>query len=165
MYEVYAKSGKPGTVTIKNARKSGIMIEKVDVDGKGIAGASFNIFRFGEDTPLPNTPVTTGADGTVTIRRITPGHYQIQELRPANGYLPNDRVYDVTVEEGAQKLTKVQVVNHRAPDLTIVKRDSRTGKALAGAMFTVEKLENPDKGFVTGSPFTTDDKGEILLKD
>ena len=165
VYEVYAKSGKPGTVTIKNAQKSGIMIEKVDVDGKGIAGASFNIFRFGEDTPLPNTPVTTGADGTVTIRRITPGHYQIQELRPANGYLPNDRVYDVTVEEGAQKLTKVQVVNHRAPDLTIVKRDSRTGKALAGAMFTVEKLENPDKGFVTGSPFTTDDKGEILLKD
>lgn len=165
VYEVYAKSGKPGTVTIKNAQKSGIMIEKVDIDGKGIAGASFNIFRFGEDTPLPNTPVTTGADGTVTIRRITPGHYQIQELRPANGYLPNDRVYDVTVEEGAQKLTKVQVVNHRAPDLTIVKRDSRTGKALAGAMFTVEKLENPDKGFVTGSPFTTDDKGEILLKD
>ena len=165
VYEVYAKSGKPGTVTIKNAQKSGIMIEKVDVDGKGIAGASFNIFRFGEDTPLPNTPVTTGADGTVTIRRITPGHYQIQELRPANGYLPNDRVYDVTVEEGTQKLTKVQVVNHRAPDLTIVKRDSRTGKALAGAMFTVEKLENPDKGFVTGSPFTTDDKGEILLKD
>ena len=165
VYEVYAKSGKPGTVTIKNAQKSGIMIEKVDIDGKGIAGASFNIFRFGEDTPLPNTPVTTGADGTVTIRRVTPGHYQIQELRPANGYLPNDRVYDVTVEEGVQKLTKVQVVNHRAPDLTIVKRDSRTGKALAGAMFTVEKLENPDKGFVTGSPFTTDDKGEILLKD
>ena len=28
VYEVYAKSGKPGTVTIKNAQKSGIMIGK-----------------------------------------------------------------------------------------------------------------------------------------
>lgn len=165
VYEVYAESGKPGTVTIKNTLRSGIMIEKVDVDGKGIAGVSFNIFRFGEDTPLPNTPVTTGEDGTVTIRNIDPGQYQIKEIQPAGGFLPNTRVYDITVEAGEQKLTKVQVVNHRAPDLTIVKRDSQTGDTLSGAMFTVEKLENPNKGFVTGSPFTTDSKGEIVLKD
>ena len=165
IYEVYAESGKPGTVTIKNTLKSGIMIEKVDVDGKGIEGVSFNIFRFGEDTPLPNSPVTTGKDGTVTIRNIEPGHYQVQEIQPQKGFLPNDRVYDLTVEEGAQKLTKVQIVNHRAPDLTIVKRNSQTGEALSGAMFTVEKLENPDNGFVTGSPFTTDTQGEIVLKD
>lgn len=165
VYEVYAESGRPGTVTIKNTLRSGIMIEKVDVDGKGIEGVSFNIFRFGEDTPLPNSPVTTGKDGTVTIRNIDPGHYQIEEIQPADGFLENSRVYDVTVEEGAQKLTKVQIVNHRAPDLTIVKRDSQTGDTLSGAMFTVEKLENPNKGFVTGSPFTTDSKGEIVLKD
>ncbi|MBQ5588992.1 MAG: hypothetical protein IIU70_02450, partial [Anaerotignum sp.] len=114
IYEVYAESGKPGTVTIKNTLRSGIMIEKVDVDGKGIEGVSFNIFRFGEDTPLPKSPVRTGKDGTVTIRNIEPGHYQIEDIQPADGFLENGRVYDVTVEEGAQKMTKVQIVNHRA---------------------------------------------------
>ena len=165
VYEVYAASGRPGEVTIKNTLRSGIMIEKVDINGKGIEGVTFNIFRFGEDTPLPNSPVTTGKDGTVTIRNIDPGHYQIQEVQPKAGFLPNERVYDVTVEEGAQKLTKVQIVNHQAPDLTIIKRDSQTGETLKGAMFTVEKLEAPNKGFVTGSSFTTDMDGKILLKD
>lgn len=47
-------------------------------------------------------------------------------------------------------------INDESPDLTILKVDKQTGAPLAGAMFTVEKLEEPEKGFVTGSPFTTD---------
>lgn len=261
IYEVYAESGHPGEITIKNTKKSGILIRKVDVDGNGIEGVSFNIFRFGEDTPLPNSPVTTGDDGTARLDGLEPGHYQVQEVQAKPGYLLNSKKYDLVVEEGVEKTTIVEVVNHRqpdltirkvdkkdpdkglagavfevkevdgqalpgspyttgpdgsftiedidiengvskklviteiqppdgyelsspnvqyatmepdqdvtltfinneSPDLTILKVDKQTGAPLAGAMFTVEKLEEPEKGFVTGSPFTTDAEGKIVL--
>ena len=261
IYEVYAESGHPGEITIKNTKKSGILIRKVDVDGNGIEGVSFNIFRFGEDTPLPNSPVTTGDDGTARLDGLEPGHYQVQEVQAKPGYLLNSKKYDLVVEEGVEKTTIVEVVNHRqpdltirkvdkkdpdkglagavfevkevdgqalpgspyttgpdgsftiedidiengvskklviteiqppdgyelsspnvqyatmepdqdvtltfindeSPDLTILKVDKQTGAPLAGAMFTVEKLEEPEKGFITGSPFTTDAEGKIVL--
>lgn len=84
------------------------------------------------------------------------------EVTPAKGYLPLEQVYEVYAESGKPGTAIIQ--NHRAPDLTIIKRDSQTGAALSGAMFTVEKLQEPDKGFVSGSPFTTDTDGKILLK-
>lgn len=260
IYEVYAESGKPGEITIKNTKKSGIFIEKVDIEGNGIEGVSFNIFRFGESVPLPNSPVTTGQNGTVELS-LEPGNYQVQEVQAKQGYLIDNKKYDLVVEEGAENVTKVQIVNHRkpdltvkkvdkndpdkglsgavfevkeidgqtlqgspyttgpdgtftiedididnnvskklviteiqppagyelsepniqyatmepdkditltfindeSPDLTILKVDKQTGEPLAGAMFSVEKLEEPNKGFISGSPFTTDTEGKIIL--
>ena len=72
-------------------RNTGILIRKVDVDGNGIEGVSFNIFRFGEDTPLPNSPVTTGDDGTARLDGLEPGHYQVQEVQAKPGYLLNSK--------------------------------------------------------------------------
>lgn len=163
IYEVYAESGKPGEITIKNTKKAGIYIEKVDIEGNPIEGVSFNIFRFGEDTTIPNSPVTTNEDGIAEITGIEPGHYQVQEVQPKDGYLTNNKKYDLVVEEGIENITKIQIVNHRLPDLTVKKVDKKDPeKGLAGAVFEVKEV---DGQALEGSPYTTGVDGTFTIED
>lgn len=161
--EIYAESGKENSITIKNTKKAGITIEKVDVHGNGLEGVSFNIYRFGENTPIPNSPITTGADGTAKIENIEPGHYQIQEVAALDGYLLDDTKYDLVVEEGIEQNTIIKVVNKRLPDLTIRKVDeTNPEQGLPGAMFEVKQV---DGQALPGSPYTSGEDGIVKIED
>ena len=69
--------------------------------------------------------VTTGADGTVSLR-LAPGSYKITEKSvPAPYYLPSknaDREQTVSLNPGDEKT--VTFKDHKAPELTIFKDDS-----------------------------------------
>ncbi|OUP57506.1 SpaA isopeptide-forming pilin-related protein [Pseudoflavonifractor sp. An184] len=134
-------------------------------------------------TPIPGTvfrieaidgdyqhDVTTGQDGTVTLR-VQPGTYKITELSvPAPYYLPDkdaDREQTITLNAGDDK--EVTFKDHKAPELTIYKVDSITGAPVEGARFHVTYASN---GEAADAPATidygeivTDANGEIKLHE
>lgn len=134
-------------------------------------------------TPIPGTvfrieaidgdyqhDVTTGQDGTVTLR-VQPGTYKITEMSvPAPYYLPDkdaDREQTITLNAGDSK--KVVFKDYKAPELTIYKVDSVGGAPVEGAHFHVtytstgEAADAPES-FDFGE-ITTDANGEIRLHE
>ena len=134
-------------------------------------------------TPIPGTvfrieaidgdyqhDVTTGQDGTVTLR-VQPGTYKITELSvPAPYYLPDkdaDREQTITLNAGDSK--KVVFKDYKAPELTIYKVDSVAGAPVEGALFHVTYTST---GEAAGAPesfdfgeIKTDANGEIRLHE
>ena len=134
-------------------------------------------------TPIPGTvfrieaidgdyqhDVTTGQDGTVTLR-VQPGTYQITELSvPAPYYLPDkdaDRVQTITLNAGDEK--EVVFKDHKAPELTIYKVDSVAGAPVEGARFHVTYTSTGEAADAPESydfgEITTDANGEIRLHE
>lgn len=162
VYQVYAESGKPGKITIKNTKRSAIVIEKTDINGKPLEGVSFNIYNFGGVTPIPNSPVKTNAQGIATLENLNPGHYQVQEVAPPTGYLLDTKKYDLIVQEGETQTIRLKIVNKRLPDLIVKKVDkAHNDKGLAGAVFEVKET---DGQALPGSPYTTGADGTFTIK-
>ena len=128
--------GKETVVVMKNKKTPSVEIKKIDAEtSEPIAGVHFEITN--KNTRQVYTGVTD-QNGCITLSDVEEGWYEATEVTPAKGYLPLEQVYEVYAESG--KPGTVTIQNHRAPDLTIIKRDRQTGAALSGAMFTVEKL-------------------------
>ena len=70
--------------------------------------------------------------------------------------------YPLKVEEGNEKISKIQIVNHKLLNLTVKKVDSKTGKGLAGAVFSVKLV---DGQAVEGSPYTTGVDGTFTIEN
>ena len=121
-----------------------------------IPGTTFTIE--GIDSDYRND-VTTGEDGTVSLR-VAPGSYKvIEQSVPAPYYLPDrdaDREQTVSLNAGDEK--RLVFENHKAPELTIYKEDSVAGAPVEGARFHVTYTSN---GEASDAP-TTIDYGEIL---
>lgn len=54
-------------------------------------------------------------------------------------------------------------LDSRQPTFTLTKTDSYNGNPIPNAQFTIEKLDVPGKGSLTGNPFVTNDKGQISI--
>lgn len=84
-----------------------------------IAGALFGLFR-GNETEFTYTNAILTAesdkDGIFTFSNIPYGSWIIKELKPANGYLPNDEIYPVLINENGQEI-EIKVVNNRVPEI------------------------------------------------
>jgi len=163
IHQVYAESGKPGKITIKNTKKSRIVIQKTDSKNNPLQGVSFNIYNFGGTTPIPNSPVTTNEQGIAELENLNPGHYQVQEVSPPSGYMIDTKKYDLIVEEGENNTTSLKIVNKKLPSLTIRKVDTaQNDKGLAGAVFEVKET---DGQALAGSPYTTGADGSFKIEN
>ncbi len=86
---------------------------------KPIVGAKFGLFRSGETEFTAEKAILTaesGKDGVFVFEKIPYGNWLIKELQPANGYLPNEEIYPVTVSKNEQVIG-VTVVNDRIPEI------------------------------------------------
>ena len=86
---------------------------------KSIAGAVFGLFRTDTSEFTKETAVLideSGKDGVFVFEKIPYGNWLIKELQPANGYLPNEEIYPVTVSKNEQVIG-VTVVNDRIPEI------------------------------------------------
>ena len=114
--------------------------------------------------------MTTGADGTVSLR-VDPGTYRITEKSvPAPYYLPDkdaDRVQTISLNPGDEKT--VVFKNHKAPELTIFKEDSVAGAPIEGAKFHVTYTSNGEAADAPASVdfgyLFSDANGEIKLHE
>lgn len=86
---------------------------------KSIAGAVFGLFRTDTSEFTKETAVLiaeSGKDGVFGFEKIPYGNWLIKELQPADGYLPNEEIYPVTVSENEQVIG-ITVVNDRIPEI------------------------------------------------
>lgn len=93
-------------ITIENRYiRSDILGHKVDEDGKAIAGALFGLFKDGTEKLTEDTAFMTAEsdeNGIFRFEQIRYGKWIVKELRPAEGFVPNDKLYEVNVaEDGA----------------------------------------------------------------
>ena len=160
--------GDEKTLIFKNSKKPLLTISKTDADtGEIIPGTVFTIEGINSGY---KHDVTTGADGTVSLR-LDPGSYRITEKSvPAPYYLPSknaDRIQTISLKPGDEKT--VTFKDHKAPELTIFKEDSVAGAPIEGAKFHVTYTSN---GEAADAPSTidygyifTDANGQIKLHE
>lgn len=166
---IWLGPGDDRQLIFDNLKQPELTIAKVDAADSTtpIPGTVFRIEAIDGDY---QHDVTTGQDGTVTLR-VQPGTYKITELSvPAPYYLPDkdaDREQTITLNAGDDK--EVMFKDHKAPELTIYKVDSITGAPVEGARFHVTYASN---GEAADAPATidygeivTDANGEIKLHE
>ena len=166
---IWLGPGDDRQLIFDNLKQPELTIAKVDAADSTtpIPGTVFRIE--GVDSDYQHD-VTTGQDGTVTLR-VQPGTYQITELSvPAPYYLPDkdaDRVQTITLNAGDEK--EVTFKDHKAPELTIYKVDSITLDRVLGARFHVTYTSNGEAADAPDSSdfgeIVTDANGEIKLHE
>ena len=93
---------------------------KIDREtGENIAGALFGLFGINETEFTEETAILTSEsneEGIFTFENVPYGEYIIRELKPAEGYLPNEENYTVTISEN-KEIIKITVENDKIPEL------------------------------------------------
>lgn len=146
-----------------DAPMGGITVTKKDAaTGAKLPGAVFELSGNGESRTQ-----TTGADGMARFENLQPGVYTVREISAPEGYLlASPDAQQVTVAGGGTAsaiFANAQVTG----SIRIVKRDSLTKEALAGAEFTITRVsglpahQGKDDGEVV-AVLTTDAEGVAL---
>ena len=157
--------GKTTNVVFKNEPKPGLTILKRDKDTlEPLAGAIFSIEKIDvpENGMITGSPFTTNAEGKIFIADMLPGSYKIIEIQAPFGYNLADPNYQIITMRVGENNT-VTFENSRQPSFILTKVDSRTGQPIEGVQFTIEKLEQPGKGKITGSSLFTNEQGQIII--
>ena len=93
---------------------------KIDREtGENIAGALFGLFSITETEFTEETAILTSEsneEGIFTFENVPYGEYIIRELKPAEGYLPNEENYTVTISEN-KEIIEIIVENDKIPEL------------------------------------------------
>jgi len=167
--EIILSPGDENRVTWRNWRNPGLTIIKECQDtGERLVGAHFTIEAQGSGRPLPKDfPMITDENGEIRVPwTLFEGEnervFRITETVPPPGFSLSDPNWQlVTLQAGYDNT--VVFSNRRMPDLTIQKRDAITGEPIANAEFTIERLDAPNAGMLTGNPFRTNAQGQIVI--
>ncbi|MFF3643574.1 choice-of-anchor A family protein [Streptomyces sp. NPDC002564] len=169
-----------------------VKVVKTDEDtGKPLTGATFELWREingvdglqtdGDDPDRRmGSPCVTRAPGECT-KTVPLGTYYWRETKAPDGYdLPDPNVFgplDLD-KSNADTGAEIQATNKKKPhvtkgEVTVVKKDKKTGKPLAGAVFQLWRETNgvdglqrggADPDTSVGSPCTTNGSGDCRRK-
>lgn len=120
--------------------------KKVDENGEALSGAMIGLFRSGEtEFTKENALKTTvsAEDGSFSFEDIPYGTWIVREIEQPTGFVLNDTVYDVVIDED-EKVVEIEIVNEFIRGniaLTKVDADYPDNK-LTGATFEVYKDSN-----------------------
>ena len=166
---IWLGPGDEKQLIFDNLKQPQLTIAKVDAADSTtpISGTVFRIEAIDGDY---QNDVTTGQDGTVTLR-VAPGTYRVTELSvPAPYFLPDkdaDRVQTISLNAGDEK--KLVFKNSKSPELTIYKEDSVAGAPVEGARFHVTYTSNGEAADAPATidfgEFLTDSNGKIRLHE
>lgn len=137
---------------------------KIDRDtGKKIAGALFGLFSNNETKFTEETAILTAEsneEGIFTFENVPYGEYIIRELKPAEGYLPNEENYTVKVSEN-DEIIEITVENDKIPELGTTATIDGKKEVGATEVFTLEDVVEY-KHLVPGKEYTV--KGVLMDK-
>lgn len=131
--------------------------------GDKISGALFGLFRADETSFTENNALLTaesGEDGVFTFENVVYGSYTVRELRPAAGYLENETVYAVTVDEDGD-VVEITVVNDLIPEIGTTAAIGEEKEVCATEVFTLTDTVEY-KHLVPGEEYTV--KGILMDK-
>ena len=129
--------------------------------GDKISGALFGLFRADETSFTENNALLTaesGEDGVFTFENVVYGSYTVRELRPAAGYLENETVYAVTVDEDGD-VVEITVVNDLIPEIGTTATIDEEKEVCATEVFTLTDTVEY-KHLVPGKEYTV--KGILM---
>lgn len=93
---------------------------KIDREtGENIAGTLFGLFSNNETKFTEETAILTAESNEGGIFEFTDvpyGEYIVRELKPAEGYLPNEENYTVTISEN-KEIIEITIENDKMPEL------------------------------------------------
>lgn len=93
---------------------------KIDREtGENIAGALFGLFSTDETEFTEETAILTSESnegGIFEFTNVPYGEYIVRELKPAEGYLPNEENYAVTIFDN-KEIIEITVENDKIPEL------------------------------------------------
>lgn len=142
-------SGWVKTLIFDNSPYTNLYIRKYDaLTNIGIEGAHFKVWK---DNTLIKDDVATDAAGYIHIGEQTAGMFQVQEIRAPQGYILNDKIYTMYLEDG--ETGTLEIPNEKPGGLAVRKVDAKTGAALNGAVFELRSIE----GTLIGSKTTGKD--------
>lgn len=137
---------------------------KIDREtGENIAGALFGLFSINENEFTEETAILTAEsneEGIFTFENVPYGEYIVRELKPAEGYLPNEENYTVTIPEN-KEIIEITVENDKIPELGTTATINSKKEVGATEVFTLEDVVEY-KHLVPGKEYTV--KGVLMDK-
>ena len=161
-------------LVFENDAKVKVKLIKLDDSDNPLPGAVFNIIRDGQIVGTEET----GADGSITVTDVTEGMYAFVEVSAPAPYAKLDEPVFAHVDQatinGGGTVT-VTAADKKLPNLTILKRDAKTGDVIANTNFEIKGIHygfhddvttGPDgKAVLTGIPVDSYEVTEISVPD
>lgn len=138
LVNINVNDGKPIENDLIYGTIKGLKIDR-ETD-ETIPGALFGLFAADEtDFSAENALLTaeSQSDGLFTFENVPYGDWIIKELRPAEGFLPNEEVYHVKVAED-EEVIEITVSNDRIPEIGTQASIEGAKEANATEVFTLE---------------------------
>ncbi len=137
---------------------------KIDNETKEtISGALFGLYsntqtEFTEETAILTSE--SNEDGIFNFENVPYGEYIVRELKPAEGYLPNEENYQVTISEN-DEIIEITVENDKIPELGTTATIDGKKEVGVTEVFTLEDVVEY-KHLVPGKEYTV--KGVLMNK-
>lgn len=129
---------------------------KIDREtGENIAGALFGMFKAEEKELSEKTAILTAEsneEGIFTFENVPYGEYIIRELKPAEGYLPNEENYTVTISEN-KEIIEITIENDKIPELGTTATIDGKKKFTANGDITIDDVVSY-KNLTAGKEYT-----------
>ena len=109
-----------------------VTLVKQDMDGNPLAGVEFGLLK---DDEFLVAVAQSDAKGNVTFEKIPFGKYTIREVQPLPGYLLNDTVVHLTVDNTFINPSEPLAVIENHPIEVILHKIDKDNKPLPGAIF------------------------------
>ena len=158
---ISVNDGEPIINSIIYGTIKGLKIDRET--GENIAGALFGLFSITETKFTEETAILTSEsneDGIFTFDNVPYGEYIVRELKPADGYLPNEESYQATISEN-EEIIEITIENDKIPELGTTATIDGKKEVGATEVFTLEDVVEY-KHLVPGKEYTV--KGVLMDK-
>ena len=165
-----ANDGEPIENDIIYGTIKGLKIDRETEDS--IAGAIFGLFHADEAEYTEETAILTaesGEGGIFIIENVPYGNWLVKELKPAEGFLPNEELYPVTVT-AEEEIIEITVVNDRIPEIGTTAAVDGAKEICATEVFTLTDTVSykhliPGKEYVLKGVLMDKSTGKPLVID
>lgn len=158
---ISVNDGEPIINSIIYGTIKGLKIDRET--GENIAGALFGLFNAEEKEFTEKTAILTSEsneDGIFTFDNVPYGEYIVRELKPAEGYLPNEENYTVTISEN-KEIIEITIENDKTPELGTTATIDGKKEFTANGDVTIDDVVSY-KHLVPGKEYTV--KGILMDK-
>ena len=158
---ISVNDGEPIINSIIYGTIKGLKIDRET--GEKITGALFGLFNINETEFTEKTAILTAEsndEGIFEFTDIPYGEYIVRELKPAEGYLPNEENYTVTISKN-KEIIEITVENDKIPELGTTATIDGKKEVGATEVFTLEDVVEY-KHLVPGKEYTV--KGVLMDK-